>query len=94
MYAEDAQLQINSDSLKVGPSDICQELADLTKLGHLTPQPGSDTFVAQPYDSDKILITAKAKSESDQYIFTFIVTAVNEANRFGVTHQLIHAIAK
>jgi hypothetical protein len=94
MYAENAQLQINSDSLKVGRQDICQELADLIKLGHLTLQSGSDNFVAQPYDIGKILVTAPAKSESDRYIFTFIIAMVGEGNRFGVTHQLIHAVAK
>jgi hypothetical protein len=93
VYPDNAQLQINSGTHRVGPNAICAELAELTRPGHLTAQLGPEAIAAQPYD-DKILVVATARSETDQYVFTFVLAINGDQNRFGVTHQLIHCMSK
>jgi hypothetical protein len=89
IYTDDAQLQVDALPLVTGPAQIVAELA---KLGRLTPQQGRDSFVAQPYKDAGVIITTTARSEGAQFVFTFVVAPAGDSNRFGVTHQLVHTV--
>jgi hypothetical protein len=66
--------------------------AELTKLDRLTPKSGRDPFVAQPYSESSVIITTTAKSDTAQFVFTFLLALVGDSNRFGLTHQLVSAV--
>jgi hypothetical protein len=89
IYTDDAQLQIDALPLITGPVRIQAELA---KLGRLKPQSGRDAFVAQPYNESGVIIMTTAKSDTAQFVFTFLLALVGDSNRFGLTHQLVRAV--